>query len=394
MAAARPRPRPARHPTPQPRLRLDEMPYPLATVEPNDGFGETACDSGDYALDVRPLRRGGGLGEKACLDGKLIDGRYHGLGIACFIEGGGVGPARERPHRGRGRRHRSRSMSARRRSGRASRPSWRRSRPMRSSCRSNASRSFTAPPPICPDGFGSYRLALDRDGRLRDRGRRPMRCSENSAPSRRNGSASRSTTSKVAEGVAISARRTQARASPSLRREPRRRRRVFAIRKRPTPTAPRSRTLPSIPATGAGRGARLRHRRRRRPHHQPAHAARPGDRRGGAGPRQRVQRGDRYDAQRAAAGRHRSPTTWSRSRPTIRTCTHDLARACTCRRTIRSAPRAAGEGGIIPVGGAIANAVASALEFARRRAARAAADAAARVATDRGRAARDVSLAG
>jgi len=26
------------------------------------------------------------------LQGKLIDGRYHGLGIACFIEGGGSGP--------------------------------------------------------------------------------------------------------------------------------------------------------------------------------------------------------------------------------------------------------------------------------------------------------------
>ena len=26
------------------------------------------------------------------LNGKLIDGRYHGLGIACFIEGGGSGP--------------------------------------------------------------------------------------------------------------------------------------------------------------------------------------------------------------------------------------------------------------------------------------------------------------
>ncbi len=30
-------------------IALDEMPYPLASVEPNDGFGETACDSGDYA---------------------------------------------------------------------------------------------------------------------------------------------------------------------------------------------------------------------------------------------------------------------------------------------------------------------------------------------------------
>ena len=30
--------------------------------------------------------------EKAALAGKLVDGRYHGLGIACFIEGGASGP--------------------------------------------------------------------------------------------------------------------------------------------------------------------------------------------------------------------------------------------------------------------------------------------------------------
>src|SRR5258707_2857101 len=29
-------------------ISLREMPYPLASVLPNDGFGETACDSGDY----------------------------------------------------------------------------------------------------------------------------------------------------------------------------------------------------------------------------------------------------------------------------------------------------------------------------------------------------------
>ena len=87
-------------------IALAEMPYPLAPVRPNDGFGDTACDSGDYAIDVRPLRRGGGLERQGSrLNGKLIDGRYHGLGIACFIEGGGVGPARERAHRGRARRH-------------------------------------------------------------------------------------------------------------------------------------------------------------------------------------------------------------------------------------------------------------------------------------------------
>ena len=33
-----------------------------------------------------------GWREKRSLQGRLIEGRYHGLGVACFIEGGGSGP--------------------------------------------------------------------------------------------------------------------------------------------------------------------------------------------------------------------------------------------------------------------------------------------------------------
>jgi carbon-monoxide dehydrogenase large subunit len=73
-------------------IARDEMPYRLASVEPNDGFGETACDSGDYASTFERCVREARWAEKTSLAGKLIDGRYHGLGIACFIEGGGSGP--------------------------------------------------------------------------------------------------------------------------------------------------------------------------------------------------------------------------------------------------------------------------------------------------------------
>jgi carbon-monoxide dehydrogenase large subunit len=73
-------------------IALDEMPYRLASVEPNDGFGETACDSGDYSSTFERCATEARWAEKANLAGKLIDGRYHGLGIACFIEGGGSGP--------------------------------------------------------------------------------------------------------------------------------------------------------------------------------------------------------------------------------------------------------------------------------------------------------------
>jgi carbon-monoxide dehydrogenase large subunit len=73
-------------------IALAEMPYRLADVEPNDGFGATSCDSGDYTSTFDHCVAQAGWREKQNLQGKLIDGRYHGLGIACFIEGGGSGP--------------------------------------------------------------------------------------------------------------------------------------------------------------------------------------------------------------------------------------------------------------------------------------------------------------
>jgi carbon-monoxide dehydrogenase large subunit len=73
-------------------IPLAEMPYPLADVEPNDGFGATACDSGDYTSTFDRCLAEAHWAEKTHLQGRLIDGRYHGLGVACFIEGGGSGP--------------------------------------------------------------------------------------------------------------------------------------------------------------------------------------------------------------------------------------------------------------------------------------------------------------
>jgi carbon-monoxide dehydrogenase large subunit len=69
-----------------------EMPYPLARVEPGDLYAETECDSGDYAHVLDCCLAEFGWAEKRQLNGKLIDGRYHGVAIACFIEGGGAGP--------------------------------------------------------------------------------------------------------------------------------------------------------------------------------------------------------------------------------------------------------------------------------------------------------------
>jgi carbon-monoxide dehydrogenase large subunit len=68
-----------------------EMPYALATVQPLDG--KSSLDSGDYAATLERCLAEFDWAGKAHLNGKLIDGRYHGVAIGCYIEGGGAGPA-------------------------------------------------------------------------------------------------------------------------------------------------------------------------------------------------------------------------------------------------------------------------------------------------------------
>ncbi len=70
-----------------------QMPYPLATITPFDS--ENELDSGDnHALFERCLEEFG-WAEKVKCQGQLIDGRYHGVSIACFIEGGAAGPSED-----------------------------------------------------------------------------------------------------------------------------------------------------------------------------------------------------------------------------------------------------------------------------------------------------------
>ena len=49
-------------------------------------------DSGDYPATLDRCLKEFGWAEKSKLQGKLIDGRYHGLAVGCFIEGGAAGP--------------------------------------------------------------------------------------------------------------------------------------------------------------------------------------------------------------------------------------------------------------------------------------------------------------
>ena len=67
-----------------------EMPYPLASIRPVEKREE--LDSGDYRITLERCLDEIQWAEKASLQGRLVDGRYHGLALGCFIEGGAAGP--------------------------------------------------------------------------------------------------------------------------------------------------------------------------------------------------------------------------------------------------------------------------------------------------------------
>jgi carbon-monoxide dehydrogenase large subunit len=67
-----------------------EMPYPLARISPADTDDE--LDSGNHHATMDRTLAEFGWDAKAPLSGRLVEGRYHGLGFACFIEGGAAGP--------------------------------------------------------------------------------------------------------------------------------------------------------------------------------------------------------------------------------------------------------------------------------------------------------------
>jgi carbon-monoxide dehydrogenase large subunit len=67
-----------------------EMPWALPTVQPLDIGTET--DSGDYRATLERCLADFGWDDKRKLQGQLIDGRRHGIAVGCYLEGGGSGP--------------------------------------------------------------------------------------------------------------------------------------------------------------------------------------------------------------------------------------------------------------------------------------------------------------
>ncbi len=72
-------------------VRPEQMPYAVATISPFESKDE--LDSGDYQITLDRCLSEIGWAEKAPMQGKqLPDGRYQGLGVGCFVEGGAAGP--------------------------------------------------------------------------------------------------------------------------------------------------------------------------------------------------------------------------------------------------------------------------------------------------------------
>ena len=69
----------------------NEMPYSIAKIEPVERQEE--FDSGDYHMVLDRCLEAFGWKDKASLRGQLIDGVYHGLAVGCFVEGGAAGPS-------------------------------------------------------------------------------------------------------------------------------------------------------------------------------------------------------------------------------------------------------------------------------------------------------------
>ena len=268
-----------------------EMPYPLARVVELDLATET--DSGDYRITFERCLEEIGWAEKAPLQGTLVDGRYHGLAIGCYFEGGASGPRGIGAPRAGGATARSRSMSARRPTGRGSRRCSPRSPPTRWRCRWIASAACSTARPTCVrEGFGSYRsrsvvmggsAILDAAGKLRDAIR--------DAAARRLGCAAAEVV--LADGTAVGPGATSRDAWPTSPPTASPPRAATRSPKRTYSYGAHAAHVAVDPRTGACRSDRLCRGRGCRPHHQSGDAARPGGRRHRAGPRRRVSRAPR-----------------------------------------------------------------------------------------------------
>jgi carbon-monoxide dehydrogenase large subunit len=72
-------------------IRPQQMPYGIGALVPYEGPGE--YDGGDYPFVCRHALERIDYAGLSRLRGRLIDGKWHGVGIACFVDSSGAGPA-------------------------------------------------------------------------------------------------------------------------------------------------------------------------------------------------------------------------------------------------------------------------------------------------------------
>ena len=68
-----------------------ELPWSIGALVPYEASG--AYDGGDYGAALRRALEASDYARLAKDNGRLIDGRMHGVGIGCFVESSGAGPA-------------------------------------------------------------------------------------------------------------------------------------------------------------------------------------------------------------------------------------------------------------------------------------------------------------
>src|SRR5262245_37496521 len=68
-----------------------ELPWSIGALVPYEASG--AYDGGDYGAALRRALEASDYARRSKDNGRLIDGKLHGIGIGCFVESSGAGPA-------------------------------------------------------------------------------------------------------------------------------------------------------------------------------------------------------------------------------------------------------------------------------------------------------------
>ncbi len=72
-------------------IREDQLPCPLATMVNLDSTWQTELDNGAYGLVLERCLQEFDWKERKKIQGQFIEGRYHGVAVGTFVEGGGGG---------------------------------------------------------------------------------------------------------------------------------------------------------------------------------------------------------------------------------------------------------------------------------------------------------------